>query len=350
MNHPALLWIKMMTIRTYSRAVNLPASLAGVAFHARLAAKPKPGKRILIHRWGAIGDIICLQPSLAALRADNPEVYLVFATLPEYLPLARMLDGVDVVLDARGSDYYRPLTDRLYDQVFKPLYEDEKPTGLPRVHVIDDFAQKLGVTLYDRQPHLTVPTALREHLQPRVDALRGQGPLIAIQTGPSEPVRTWPEEHWTTLIERRVTEEGFTVLQLGADFHNFSGKSSRARRVPKAIDWVNQLSIAETAAVISLCDGFLGIDSGLLHLAGAVGIPAVGLFGPVTPSKRLAPSTPAVGVHAPEDQVTCLGCHHREPRLHWRKGCPYDIACMQLLTPDMAFDAVMKTFKQTKCK
>ena len=40
--------------------------------------------------------------------------------------------------------------------------------------------------------------------------------------------------------------------------------------------------------MLSLCELFVGINSGLLHLAGAVGTPSVGLFGPVDPALRLA--------------------------------------------------------------
>ena len=92
--------------------------------------------------------------------------------------------------------------------------------------------------------------------------------------------------------------------------------------------------------MLSLCDGFVGIDSGLLHMAGAVGTPAVGLFGPVDPALRLPPTTPAVAVTAPPSEVPCLGCHHRMPRLHWKTGCPHDIACMRQLSPDAVFDTV----------
>ena len=91
--------------------------------------------------------------------------------------------------------------------------------------------------------------------------------------------------------------------------------------------------------MLSLCDGFIGIDSGLLHIAGAVGTPAVGLFGPVKPAMRLAPSAPVRAVHAPLAMVPCLGCHHLEPPIHWRTDCPFDVLCMRALSPDAAFEA-----------
>ena len=96
--------------------------------------------------------------------------------MPEYLPLTRMIEGADVVLDSRGADYYRAVTDRLYDVALHPRYQDERPTGLSHIHIVDDFARFLGVTLEDRQPRLTVPSDLTDRLRPQVEALRRRGP------------------------------------------------------------------------------------------------------------------------------------------------------------------------------
>ena len=50
----------------------------------------------------------------------------------------------DAVLDTGGYAKWRQLTDRLYDQVYMPSYEDKYPAGLPLVHLVDDFARKIG--------------------------------------------------------------------------------------------------------------------------------------------------------------------------------------------------------------
>ena len=72
-------------------------------------------------------------------------------------------------------------------------------------------------------------------------------------------------------------------------------------------------------------------------MAGAVGTPCVGLFGPTEPSLIFSNPERAVGVF---HRVECSFCHHRHPRLHWQSGCPHNIRCMKELTVEQVFDAV----------
>ena len=319
---------------------DLRSTARALAFHARLGASRRRGPRLFVFRDGGIGDILCTLPSLDALRARDPNATIVYAAYKAFHPLLHMSGLVDVLIESGGYRKWGRATDRCYDHVYRPYYEDEIWTGLPLVHIVDDFARKIGVTLRDRQPRLSVPAELRERLRPEVEALRrGSSPVIAAQVGPSWAVRMWPDAHWVALVRRLAAERDAAVVLLGADFHQESGRAVTAR-VPGAVDWIGRHSLPETAAVLSLCDQFVGIDSGLLHMAGAVGTPGVGLFGPVDPSLRLPPVTPAVGVCAPLADVPCLGCHHRIPRAHWKSGCPQDIACMRAITPDAVFDAL----------
>ena len=82
-----------------------------------------------MYRGGAIGDILCTLPALDALRARDPEAYIVYAAFDSFRPLVEMSGLADAVLDAAGFAKWRLLTDRLYDQVHMPSYEDEYPDG-----------------------------------------------------------------------------------------------------------------------------------------------------------------------------------------------------------------------------
>jgi hypothetical protein len=86
----------------------------------------------------------------------------------------------------------------------------------------------------------------------------------------------------------------------------------------------------------------ISIDSGPVHVAGAVGTPVVGLFGANAPQFRLPPAGLGVGVVA---DVPCLYCHHRTPRGHWQTGCPNDIRCMKELAVAPVFQAVKDLLK-----
>jgi len=101
---------------------------------------------------------------------------------------------------------------------------------------------------------------------------------------------------------------------------------------------VDAFSVEECIAAIASAKLFIGIDSGLLHIAAGTGTPAVGLFGMTLPEYRFSRSFRAGFV---TNRVECAGCEHRKPRLHWVTGCPYDIKCMQTLAVETVLAACL---------
>ena len=93
-------------------------------------------------------------------------------------------------------------------------------------------------------------------------------------------------------------------------------------------DLTGRLSFSDLHALLRLCDGYLGNDSGPLHLALAEGIPAVGLFGPTHPDLILGSRRfpKALFLYEP---------HYCSPCLHQADvpPCGGDNVCMQSLTP-----------------
>ena len=96
------------------------------------------------------------------------------------------------------------------------------------------------------------------------------------------------------------------------------------------------LPLLTAAAILSHCRLLIGIDSGLLHLAGALGTPVIGVFGPTNP-RYFLPLTPAShGVFQP---LPCSFCHHEQPIKHWQTGCPYDVRCMKEISAEQVIEA-----------
>jgi ADP-heptose:LPS heptosyltransferase len=168
--------------------------------------------------------------------------------------------------------------------------------------------------------------------------------LIAINPGPNWPIKEWEASKWQMLIDKIHSEYDALIIQFGinkgdgsSDYDHLTGVKSLAAR----------LKGEELLALIAQCDLVVSIDSGPLHLAGAVGTPAVGLFGPMNPVSILSPNsqTPALGLVS---DVPCLFCHNRTPVLHWITGCPYDIACMKRLECEVVFEAVKSMLEFTR--
>jgi ADP-heptose:LPS heptosyltransferase len=129
------------------------------------------------------------------------------------------------------------------------------------------------------------------------------------------------------------------MIKIGTDLDSM-GRVRPLGPIPNASDWTNQLDVSETAALLELASVFVGIDSGPLHIAGMLGLPAVGLFGPISGHLRLRPDAKATIVSGSAD---CLGCHHMPTGpLHWRTGCPYDIMCMREIAAEDVFGVIVQ--------
>ena len=286
---------------------------------------------VLFHRHAGIGDIICTFPTVLELRKRHPDAVFVFNTWKPFKSLVEMGRVADLVV-AWDSSWVHRLVHRSYVLQL----EDERPSGREFVHLIDDFARSLDVVPSSRQPRLYVPEPLSQSLKIRILPFAEKARhVLGIHIGPSWLVREWSAEGWEKLVALLRDRFDCTVIQFGSDMHTVKGLVPTPR-IPGTEDWVGKLSLEETIAALQHLDLLVGIDSGLLHAAGAVGTPTVGLFGAVDPKLRLPPETPSIGVVA---DVPCLGCHHRLPRLHWRDGCPNHIQCMSELTPENVLNA-----------
>jgi lipopolysaccharide heptosyltransferase II len=109
--------------------------------------------------------------------------------------------------------------------------------------------------------------------------------LIALQTGSSklQKWKRWPEKYWS-MLATRLAEQGYDLAFVGS-----GDEAAIADRILTGTPIANSLrghnvcgalSVNETAAFLARCSGIICNDSGLMHVAAAVGTPIIGLFGP----------------------------------------------------------------------
>ncbi|HEX9045565.1 MAG TPA: glycosyltransferase family 9 protein [Verrucomicrobiae bacterium] len=280
-------------------------------------------------RIGVLGDLICTLPMCAEIRRRHPHPLLLYVTMRDYKTMVQLAREPDGVYGARSWKFVPTWSVfGLVEKVYAPETTDERTKSAgPTCHLVDDLANSCGISPDDRQPHLYPPAALIERVR------TGHGlqnrRLIAINGGRTWPVREWGFDRWQALVNLIHAEFDVTILLFGV------GEAIPLHGVES---FVNHRVLAdEMAAIIAACDLVISIDSGPVHLAGAVGTPVVGLFGAVDPRLRLPPGSRAMAVEA---DVPCLHCHHRTPRGHWQTGCPNDIRCMKELAVNAVFEAV----------
>ncbi len=111
------------------------------------------------------------------------------------------------------------------------------------------------------------------------------GRVIAVGPGANWGAKQWPPDRFAAVVARLTAADGILP---GARVAVFAAASERAAILPmiesvpveRRIDLVGAVDLATAAACLRRCDLYVGNDSGLMHIAAAVGIPTLGLFGP----------------------------------------------------------------------
>jgi ADP-heptose:LPS heptosyltransferase len=294
---------------------------------------------VLLARNQAMGDILCTLPAALQLKKRHAGAAFIYSCRKEYASLPRMGGVTDCAVANLNLRRMETTYRFLFAGIYKFTYGDEFEDRVSTESVIAEYCRQHDLPIVDTHAPLQIPpAALAKARETLAHAGFGTGgPVIAIHPGPSWTVREWPVESWTELVQA-LSRHGFDrIIQLG------TGKTGAA--IPGTFSLVNQLTIEESIALISRCDLFIGIDSGLLHVAVCVQTPVVGIFGPTAPQLRFARSVAQSQVVS---AVPCQGCHHRIPRLHWIKSCPQGIACMKSIRAEEVLAASLARLKPAK--
>lgn len=304
------------------------------------------GKRaVIVCRCGGIGDVLCTLPMCEEVRRRHPGELLIFITAPVWKEVVAISRCADLVYANKWWIYpfTFPRNVRLFGLV-KATYNPQT-TGEQSVisgattHLINDLAASCGFKVTPRLPRLSPSVDLIEETRTAygLDSKTTAGRLlIGINPGPNWRVKEWEVSKWQELINKIHSEYPAIIIQFGT---NKADGSCEYDRLTNVKSLVSRLSGKELVALVAICDLIISIDSGPVHVAGAVGTPVIGLFGPLNPLLVLPQESlaPAIGLFS---NVPCLFCHNRTPVIHWIDGCPNDIACMKTIETERVFDAV----------
>lgn len=258
--------------------------------------------KILVIRGGAIGDFILTLPALAALRRQFPQVYLEVLGYPHIAQLALAGGLVDRVqpIEARAlagffarngelaenlCDYFSGfdiILSYLYDpdEIFKTnvarcrhgqfIAGPHRPDEKERTHATEVFLKPLErLAIFDADP---VPRLV---LDPRPSSRVAQ---LALHPGSGSERKNWPEARWVALIVQLLNSTGFSLLLVGGEAEGERLQRLAAALPPARCSVAKSLPLAELAVRLRSCAGFVGHDSGITHLASALGVPTLALW------------------------------------------------------------------------
>ena len=209
-----------------------------------------------------------------------------------------------------------------------------------------DLVEKLLGTGFERNYEQTVSVAseLVSPAKEELDIYLDGHPFLALQVNAangSPTPKVWPEKHWQDLILRMINE-GYRLVVLGdqrEQLYNGHLLSSFGKTV---LDITGKLTIPEAALVISMSKGLICHDSGLMHVANAIGKPLLALYGP-TDLNRTRPLGKLS--HVLRLDLGCMPCLAKRK---WSEAeavekCP-DHACMTKIEPSSVFEHIKEIF------
>lgn len=176
----------------------------------------------------------------------------------------------------------------------------------------------------------------RETLQ--IAGARPQAFRVAIGAGASfGSAKCWPPARFAEWSNRVQSRHDVDILLFGtaAESQVASAIKEALRRPP--IDLTGKTSVGDLPGLLSQCNLFLGNDSGAMHVAAAVGLPVVAIFGPTDPC-----GTAPVTCESTVVQVKphCSPCFLRR--------CPIDHRCMTAVTTELVEQATVAWLRQTE--
>jgi heptosyltransferase-2 len=334
--------------------------------------------RLFVIRFGSLGDLCLLAwtlterfgPGSLAHRTGRGSLKVTLVTKAGFADLAAQIPGVDRVVPLRGSrlqDLWRlaaelgPDRDDLLVDAHNVLRSRLLLLRLGRRPVrrlAKDTVARLAL-LHLRRRSARLQRTMRERFEALFDfePIAGQEdrqpspPLahlagnrsaetlrLGLAPGARWDTKRWPASHFVEFLRRfrQATTTPVSLFLGPVETRWFDGSelAAAASELPDVIVERN-LPLPEVAAALTRCATLFTNDSGLLHLAEAVGTPVLALFGPTVREFGYFPGLPASRVL--QTELDCRPCSRNGKRSCYRK----DKACLSRITPAAALSGLL---------
>ena len=335
--------------------------------------------RILVIAPNWIGDAVMSQPLLAAIKVSYPHAVIDVLATPWVAPVYRACTEVSELIEAdlRHGQLQWGLRRALAAQIKKRDYANcyvlpnslksalipwlanipvrigyqgelrrflltetkansPKMQRIPMVeHYANLFAPSRNSAAAIRVPQLTPTASVLEAARTRLQAAGIQTDTLAVLCPGAEygPSKRWPAAHFAALAQSILNAKPTaSVVLLGSPSDRVIGDAivSGAASQGRMFNWCGATSLDEAIAIISLCSKVVSNDSGLMHIAAALHVPQVAVFGSSDPNHTPPNSVKAtmISLHLP-----CSPCHQRE--------CPLGhLNCLNQISPERVFAAL----------
>ncbi len=303
---------------------------------------------ILILKPSALGDIVHALPLLASLRKSFPDRFIAWGVKEKFSELLEKHPYLDKVIVWKERGFWkfaREIRQRRFDIVLdlQGLFRTGLITYLSKAPQRWGFSKEeakerqfmfLNIRIQTKSPHIVDKyLEFAEHLQaektiefliPEKESSREyisqyfqrtnispNDKLIALIQGTGWENKTWRAERFAQLGRLLSLKENWKVMIIWGVEESEKAKAQKISKMASdKLLIAPQTTISQLVSLLKRCSMAVGGDTGPLHLAAALGLPVVGLYGP-TPPSRNGPFTEKKEIiyHAP----SCSPC--------WKKTC-----------------------------
>jgi len=332
---------------------------------------------ILVLRLSSLGDVVLTSSFLQSLDDHFPGAPVTFVVREDLAGVASALPGVQRLVTvprqlgggglldlgrrlahegyAHAFDLHRSLRTRLIGAALRgrlrPGFNKQEWPRFVLVHAHRDvYARsggarplreryleplvRMGLSPRLHDTRLVLPSAARERAASiwRQAGWAADARVVGVAPGARWPSKCWPVDRFAALAARLQSDGRPVVVVGGAAERTVGGLVAHASG---GLDLCGQLDVLETAAVLERCALLVTNDSGLLHVAEAVGRPVLAFFGPTAPQFGYTPYRAASRVlRAPPP---CSPCSKNGSRPCFRPTHE----CMEAISVDTATAAVL---------
>jgi lipopolysaccharide heptosyltransferase II len=326
-----------------------------------------PYRNILVLSRMHIGDCLFTTPALRALREAFPDARIVVTVPESNRDLLIANPNVDELLPrprsglrakrefvrsvrARGFDLVISFQERTLFYALAARFSGARMTAATlywptralyrrvgrRVigeHEVEKYAtivETLGMPRPTTPPELYVS---EEHETSAAAKLQEAGwppagKVVGLNPGATMDRKRWPADRFAAVGDR-LAAEGYRIALLGGPGDVMLGREIAGRMTAPTLLLAGRLRLGETAAALRRCALVISNDTGPMHMAAALGVPVVALFGP-TPPNQFGPLGP------------------RRILLHGRAGCPECARpCMHAISVEECVAAARQLLEET---
>jgi len=318
-------------------------------------------KKLLILRFGAIGDVVHTTALFRSLKNYYPEIEIHYATFKAPSLLIENDPDLEKVWVLEGKTYkhllnlakelrrekfdvFINLQPSIKTKVFSLILGAKKTVTYKKtfkLHAVENFWRTAKPVFKDIILDKEIKIFLPEEASERIKSLiEPDKKVIGFNMGVSSvrQGRKWPLAYWTELAEALVNKFNCQIVLTGSDEDaeeaNILENSSQ-----NITSFCGKLSLTESAALMQRCSIVISGDTGPLHIATTVGTSAVGLYG-AAPISRTGPY--GSNAFALKADLECIPCNRRKCKFQETSN-QYN-PCMLKLTPDKVLTIIDDIF------